>query len=46
MRITRGLGIVVAVCNVRVVFGGRERDGPVGGCRPQRAAMGGMSNIR
>jgi hypothetical protein len=46
MRVARGVAILVAVGEVRFVFSGCVRDGPDGGCRPQRAAMGGMSDIR
>jgi hypothetical protein len=46
MRVACGVGVVIAVGEVRVVFGGCLRDGAVGGGRPQRAAVGGMSNIR
>jgi len=46
MRVARGLGVVVAIGDIRFVFSGGERDGPVGSCRPQRTAMAGMSKIR
>jgi hypothetical protein len=49
MGVARGFGVVVGIVGVvaiRVVFRRGKGHGPVGGCRPQRAAMGGMSDIR
>lgn len=46
MSLACGVGAFVAIGGIRVVLGGCEGYGPVGGCRSQRAAMGGMSDIR
>ena len=46
MGIARRFGALVAVGVFGVLFSGGERYGAVSGCRPQRAAMGGMSDIR
>ncbi|WP_156126685.1 hypothetical protein [Burkholderia sp. 9120] len=52
MSVAYGFGVVVGIVGVvairavRVVFRGGKGNGPVGSCRPQRGAMGGMSDIR